>query len=363
MLPDLAALNELIADLARFVYLQNNPHRKRLPRGYRARSQLVISELRKGSTSLRVDRHPLNALPLDDADPMLDALRITIRAIDEVGRGADVPDAEFPIWARRRFNRIGRSLAPDESLELAAPAAGATRLTRDVRRRLVAKVEPVEDDYSVIGTIQTVASPDSAFEALTEGGVIAGRYTADLDANFREALARGRLSGRLLDGARPYRLEGTGRWANDTLVGFDVSAISAVEFDGSRPFEEARGRVAELRELEAGWIDGGGDPISEAAAEFFLRTLAYIADADLPCPAIFPTEEGLLRSEWTIGDREFVWEMGPNSTHEVYSRVMETPDVVEHDVPPATTPGDVAEHLASLIAAHEDLASLSSESP
>lgn len=66
-----------------------------------------------------------------------------------------------------------------------------------------------------------------------------------------------------------------------------------------------------------------------------------------PCPAVFPTKDGALSSEWTIGDIELVWELGFGD-HFVQSRTIGTTDYTAHEVG-NPLPFDLAVKLEEII--------------
>jgi hypothetical protein len=67
-----------------------------------------------------------------------------------------------------------------------------------------------------------------------------------------------------------------------------VGAISIHVFD----------RLAELRSLPAGWLDGEGEPISENVVAYVRRLLGNLQDSVLSEVRIYPTLEGGVRLGW-----------------------------------------------------------------
>jgi hypothetical protein len=63
-------------------------------------------------------------------------------------------------------------------------------------------------------------------------------------------------------------------------------------------------RLAYLLRLEAGWYDGTGDPPHPEAVQDVMRVLGHLLRESLPMPALFPTVEGGLQMEWTVGPWE-----------------------------------------------------------
>jgi len=69
---------------------------------------------------------------------------------------------------------------------------------------------------------------------------------------------------------------------------------------------EAQDRLLELETLSAGWLDGAGLPPALPA----LRN----ARALLVPPRLYPTPEGGVQAEWTIGSYEFAVTFEPDGS-------------------------------------------------
>lgn len=61
-------------------------------------------------------------------------------------------------------------------------------------------------------------------------------------------------------------------------------------------------RVEELRQLKDGWLDGAGKALSSGGLDWFRSTFEVEYPADLPQPYLYPTPEGQLLLEWSLGD-------------------------------------------------------------
>lgn len=63
-------------------------------------------------------------------------------------------------------------------------------------------------------------------------------------------------------------------------------------------------RIQELQSLRDGWLDGKGVAPSSYGLEWFLAQYQLRYPPDLPEPRLYPTPEGGLRAEWSVGRRE-----------------------------------------------------------
>lgn len=60
-------------------------------------------------------------------------------------------------------------------------------------------------------------------------------------------------------------------------------------------------RVASLRNLCDGWLDGKGVAPDPETLDWLEKTLPHWIAGGMPAPYLYPTEEGLVRAEWLVG--------------------------------------------------------------
>ena len=68
-------------------------------------------------------------------------------------------------------------------------------------------------------------------------------------------------------------------------------------------------RLDELRSLKDGWLEGKGLAPRAAGLDWFAAAVARFYSADLPRPYLYPTPEGGLQAEWTIGGQDISLEV------------------------------------------------------
>ncbi len=61
-------------------------------------------------------------------------------------------------------------------------------------------------------------------------------------------------------------------------------------------------RIVELRRLQDGWLDGAGQSLSSDGLDWFLSAFEEEYPVDLMRPYLYPTPEGNLLAEWSLGD-------------------------------------------------------------
>lgn len=67
-------------------------------------------------------------------------------------------------------------------------------------------------------------------------------------------------------------------------------------------------RLSELLQLKDGWIEGKGKAIDPSGAEWLLQGFRENYEATLPLPRLFPTLEGGVQAEWSLGVQEITVE-------------------------------------------------------
>ena len=63
-------------------------------------------------------------------------------------------------------------------------------------------------------------------------------------------------------------------------------------------------RIAELGELRDGWLDGRGLAPTPQSLSWLADLFEEYYPPELPAPYLYPTPEGGIRAEWTLGTHE-----------------------------------------------------------
>ena len=83
-----------------------------------------------------------------------------------------------------------------------------------------------------------------------------------------------------------------------------VRDLEVVDDERAADVQRVWRRLVELRTLRDGWIEGEGvlpDPVVVARAREILARL-LVDDRELPRPKVYPTPDGGIQVEWTLGD-------------------------------------------------------------
>ena len=305
LLKDIAALEEMIVEVAKWVFLKDNPDRQRSPRGFTKGIHLKLTTIDRGSTILNIglalDPSPLLFPPF--IQNQLEAARDAI--IGAVGSATQEQPVGrvLPGQVLGYFDKIGRSLKDEEAIEFISPE-GRIRatLTRDIRRRLVrasSELKELTEEISIRGVV-----PEADQDAMTfEIQLIDGRKVKAPIAPQHLDMIRQAFNG-YKNGQRVL-FQGIGRFnRSDRLLGFDsiehLSILDALDVGA---------QLDELRLIQDGWLEGGGLAPPEAGLNWLSDAFDRHFPDEAPLPHLYPTETGGVQAEWSLGPNEITFEV------------------------------------------------------
>jgi hypothetical protein len=296
VLKDLAVLEEMIVEVAKWKYLSEHPDRKRTPRGFTDGIQLKLTGIEDGSARAVISLFVASPLlfPLESQQCFESARDAIVDAVAAAERQADVTE-HLPEKALIYFDRIGRSLRDGEICELATPGrTNVGRLTRDTRRTLVfasKSTELLSEEAEVRGAVPAADQDKKSFEIrLFDGRKVKASYGPQHAESVLEAFSGYESGTRAL-------VQGIGRFnRNRKLQDFEV-----VEHVTVLDALDVASRIDELRQLGDGWLDGHGRAPLGAHLDWFAAAFESHFANDLPLPHVYPTESGDLQAEWTLG--------------------------------------------------------------
>jgi len=299
-LKDFAALEEMIAEVAKLEFLKDHPDRQRSPRGFTAGVSLKLAGVDDGSAK------PLIVLAITAATlfPMDNQQLYYERARDAVVGAIQAAEAQtsitehIPERTLGYFDRMGRSLRDGEAMEFSTPDSDVpARLTRETRRALVlasSKLKEITEETLVRGTVPEADQDDMTFEIqLCTGKKVPAPISLEHFDTIIEA-----FNG-YGDGVR-VQLEGIGRLnRNGALLRLDsieeVTILEALDIPA---------RLEELHLLKAGWLEGEGESLSAEGLNWLSEAFGRRFSDELPLPYLYPTAEGGVQAEWTLGQFE-----------------------------------------------------------
>lgn len=305
VLKDLVALQEMIGAAAKWKYLHDHPGRVRLPRGFSESVSLDLVQVQEGS-AIPVIKLTLLSLALlfpelDEQNRCYtwarDALIETI-ATAEAGNYQAYP---LPDELLVHFQHVGQSLRDGESISFdPGNHYRPARLTKETRSAILSRSSRTNEQTTQV-TVRGMV-PEMDQEKATFEFQIAPeqRVKVTFSPEHRECVMQAFNGYR--DGKK-IMIRGLARYnRNEKLLGFAAvdAMVLLMKLDPGA-------RLQEFKQLDNGWLDGKGlapDPVQLDWLDSALQKFY----PDGPLPYLYPTAEGGVQAEWTLGS----WDISLN---------------------------------------------------
>ena len=295
MLRDLAVLEEMIVEVAKWKYLQENPDRKRSPRRFTDGISLKLTGVEDGSAvpiiALVVSAATL--FPLDNQQYFEKARDAVIAAISAAEHNEPIA-RHLPEKVLSYFDRFGRSLRDGEAIEfLVAQNPDPARLTRETRRKLVLEsttVTEVSEETMVRGRVSEADQHNMTFEIQFPDGK---KVRAPIDPQHLDVVLEAFNGYR--DGLR-LMVQGIGKFNRQERL---LCFVSIEHLTILEPLDVSA-RLDELRTLADGWCEGAGKAPSSPGLDWLAESFNRRYPEELPLPHLYPTPAGGVQAEWSF---------------------------------------------------------------
>ena len=306
VLADLTALREMILEVAKWRYISENPSRQRVPRGFADRIDLKLTGLGDGSAvpiiSITTTDRSLEGTGMPYQE-FFELARDDIASVIAIESGIyQIPNGKpLPNQFLAYFNRIGRSLRDGESLEFPMPnGSGPARLTRESRMRLLQRstITELAQEVTLRGVVPEADHIRMTFELQQIHG---GKTVCPMPEQHRETI---------IAAFQGYRdntkilVQGIGRYDRQNRL----SSLESVEQVTLLETLDVPARLDELRTMRDGWLDGVGRPPSSDGLNWLSASFENYFSDDLPLPNVYPTPEGGIEAEWSLGTVSIILE-------------------------------------------------------
>lgn len=310
VLKDLAVLENLVIEAAKWKYLEAHPERQRVPRGFTEGVSLQLTEVRDGSAI------PVIILTLLTSTPLMPALGTNLSYFEQ-GRNAilatvsaaeeQIQDSHtLPNHLLAYFDQLGRTLREGEVLVLnPSNTVRPARLTKETRRRILLqsdKIKELTEEVAIRGTVPEMDQEKMTFEFQVISGP---RIKAPLDPQHLDSVLEA------FNGYRDNRkilVRGIGRFnRNEKLLG-----LNAVEHISMLDDLDPGARLDELKVLKNGWLNGKGIAPAHKELDWLADAFQHNYPDELPLPYLYPTAEGGVQVEWSVDEWEITLEVDLN---------------------------------------------------
>lgn len=304
VMEDFSVLEELIFDLAKKVYLDKNPSRKRVPNHFTDNVSIKLENLEEGSVIpnlLLVAVTSLSTPSLPNVSNgyfhYFEEARDKVFEIVEKANAGEVHDIDIKYL--NYFNRIGRNLKDDECIDFLNDSSSQRNVTftKNTRRRiLLSRNEKLEytENISEVVLISSVDKKQDSFKVELNGSIL----ECDLKSEFQDTVLAG-LSG--YDYNLYVLLKGVGTF-NEQMKLINIDSIESMDILDPHDMSI---RLKELAQLKTGWYDGEeGLELSKESLDVFEELFYNFYSDQLPLPATFPTLSGGIILEWKKDNNE-----------------------------------------------------------
>lgn len=310
ILKDFSALEEMLIEVAKRQYLAAHLDRQRTPKGFTKGLELHLTAVEDGSAIPVIALAFATLFPSADADYFEQAKDQIVEAIAAAEQGRQ---PALPPELLRYFDRFGRGLHEGETMEFVRSNGQTTALTPATRERLLraSQAESWTEEVTLKGQIAKVDQASHSFELELRDGT---KLKSPLIASHLDAV---------VDALRAY--EAGAMVAIKGVIQRDRAdrpkCFESVEHVTPLDPLDIETRLEELAQLQDGWLDGKGRAPDRASLNRLGQAFDERFGPELPLPHLYPTPEGGVQAEWTLGSWEVSLEIALPSLAADYQAV------------------------------------------
>lgn len=298
MLEDFSAFEELVFELAKKIYLEKNPSRKRVPKGFTENVYLKLSNIEEGSTIPKILIAAVTSLtsptiPIQNTENFSyfeQAREKVFELVENVNAGKSI---EIETKFLNYFNRIGKNLEEGETIDfLNEPTSSRNiKFNKNTRRKiLLSRNENLEYSEKIKENIliPSIDKKNQIFKIEINGNIIECPFIKDFQETILTAFQE-------YENKTLVSIKATGVFnENNKLIHIeDIESMDILD-----PFDISV-RLSELSKLEDKWYDGiDGKALNTERLELFKNYFENYFNNALTLPAIFPTINGDIVLEW-----------------------------------------------------------------
>ena len=298
-LGDLAQLHKMVMDVAKWHYLQDHPTRQRVPSGFASAVEIQLSSLERGSaipviSIFAIQETWRGELPYeryfsDAAESIIEYIRSAVQGFSESSNGHIRPKL------LKHFINFGRNLRSDEFIEFQS-TSGRTLVRFDQRIRMrILEFSDSRVAYTkksaIRGAVSEYDQDKMSFEMQPiYGQKVSGRVHQQYHDILMDAFNGYQGDARAL-------VEGVGKYDHqDRLLALEsverVTVLHPLDFHAC---------LDEFRNMRDGWLEGDGKAPPHSGLDWLSEAFRRGYPDDIPLPYTYPTYEGGVQCEWTIG--------------------------------------------------------------
>lgn len=333
---EVSNFREAILTIAREIWLDANPDRRRLPNGFYEAFDLRLVSVKPGSAQPQMILHrPLRGVEDNDWDEWSGiynkARDVLTESLGSVAATGVLP-TRFTLEAMRAIRRVGVSLHADENLTLGDPHVSSHRAVIDQQTRRV--LDSIDDvvasaptQHELEGVITEYDGSKRSFNLRTDAGVSVCRLE-----HFNESLADTARNVLALDGVTAPDVIVAGETLDETERRVQLFNVTAIRVVRSIAEKVLLSQLSKIEALRDGWLDDHSEaPKSDVIHRVqSLVTALSTMGTDV---AVVPNSDGAVVLEWRRGTTELTAAIEPDDQMFLCSDDTESDELQEWQLP------------------------------
>jgi hypothetical protein len=292
-LDDLQALARLNTEIAKWLFKQRFPDRKRIPRGFTEGISYAITGINDGSARPQVQMTaPMHGMfPVQYHEFYQAAPNRLADAIQSLSEQGD-PTSHLPVELLMQLEGFGASLREDEHVEFRPYTDRPATYSNAIRKDLLIKVSTDKDytkEHTLLGHIIDLNKEKLTFQLCALSGIsINGVVPPHFYSDFMDAFSEEEPGKR-----KAVQLSGTVRFnAYDRPK--KIEAVATI--DVLDPLD-LQWQLANMALLADGWFEGQGSTFDKKQLDALLALFReYYTREDNPY--LYPLPDGGISAEW-----------------------------------------------------------------
>ena len=314
ILEDFTALEDLLIEVAKGIYLSENLNRKRVPKGFSDGVYLKLVDIGEGSSIAKFAI--ANAISLTSSQPLENLENFTyfekakdkiVSIIESANNGKIPQEQDYRLLSY--FNKIGKNLLDDESIDFGynytSKVSSNSILNKTTRKKLLLSSEQ-KTEYSgsikLFALIPEIDQKNNTFQIVTDFGSIKCPLTESIKDTVFIAFNEYKINTYI-------SLKGTAlfNW-NDRIQ--EITEIESIDVLDSL---DVSLRINNLLKLENNWYEGQGKALNKEHLTKFENLFNSYFDNKLSLPAIFPKIDGNIQLEWKKDTKNIIVDINLSS--------------------------------------------------
>lgn len=288
ILEDLSAYEDLLIEVAKYLYLQEHD-KKRVPNGFTDGISLELASLQTGSTFSQIKL--VSSEGTDNPfHPYLEKARDTISNVIALASSHQSIKGILPNHLLRRFNKIGKNLEEEESIEFSPNTKMKSVLNKQTRRNIIFATGEQFIKENVLLRARVTAYDKETNECTIRFSD--NSLKMEVPTSFRRLIMD--AYGKFEDHDNRILIKGEAKKDKTDKI-HSIDAIESIE---ELDALDIASRIDDLMVLEDGWLDGDGLAMDKQGLIWFSKTFQAHYASILPLPHIFPRVDGGIQLEW-----------------------------------------------------------------